>query len=285
MNKRANESFSFDLLIGGSSAAITRAGLASMRRIKLRRLKRKISFKRVIELAKKIGKEESFNSLWKGHLGDIITDIPAQALSFGLNDKYKTYLNPFNPKTEFWQFFLGNLASGGAAGATTALIFYPIDTARANLGEEGKRQFSGLFDCITKLGRRELYKGFGVSVMGTMFYRSIYFGGYDTLKKTIPMPNNNIVFKLVIAQFVTVVADLASYPFNIVRWNLMKRLGEGESVGTIDCFKKILREEGTRAFFQGGLAHVFRGAGSSLVLVCYDELHGYFSPNSTKRDW
>ena len=33
-------------------------------------------------------------------------------------------------KEEFWKFFAANLASGGAAGATSLLIVYPLDFAR-----------------------------------------------------------------------------------------------------------------------------------------------------------
>jgi len=33
-------------------------------------------------------------------------------------------------KSQFWKFFAGNLAAGGAAGATSLLIVYPLDFAR-----------------------------------------------------------------------------------------------------------------------------------------------------------
>jgi len=41
--------------------------------------------------------------------------------------------------------------------------------------------------------------------------------------------------------------------------------------GTFDCGKKILANEGGKAFFKGALANVFRGVGGALVLVLYDE--------------
>jgi len=42
--------------------------------------------------------------------------------------------------------------------------------------------------------------------------------------------------------------------------------------GTIDCFMKISKTEGTKAFFKGALSNTFRGIGASIVLVMYDEL-------------
>jgi len=48
--------------------------------------------------------------------------------------------------------------------------------------------------------------------------------------------------------------------------------------GTVDCFLKIAKNEGSSAFFKGALSNIIRGAGGSLVLVMYDELQMYFAP-------
>jgi solute carrier family 25 (adenine nucleotide translocator) protein 4/5/6/31 len=41
---------------------------------------------------------------------------------------------------------------------------------------------------------------------------------------------------------------------------------------TLDCWVKISKQEGSKAFFKGALSNVFRGTGGALVLVFYDEL-------------
>jgi len=48
--------------------------------------------------------------------------------------------------------------------------------------------------------------------------------------------------------------------------------------GTMDCFAKIYKNEGGKAFFKGALSNIFRGMGASLVLVMYDEMQAYFAP-------
>lgn len=42
--------------------------------------------------------------------------------------------------------------------------------------------------------------------------------------------------------------------------------------GTIDCWRKIARDEGGKAFFKGAWSNVLRGMGGAFVLVLYDEL-------------
>lgn len=42
--------------------------------------------------------------------------------------------------------------------------------------------------------------------------------------------------------------------------------------GTLDCWRKIMRDEGGKAFFKGAWSNVLRGMGGAFVLVLYDEL-------------
>ena len=90
-------------------------------------------------------------------------------------------------------FFLGNMASGGAAGATSLLFVYPLDFARTRLAADvgkgkkgGEREFTGLVDCIQKIYKSDgpigLYRGFIISVIGIIVYRASYFGSFDTGK-------------------------------------------------------------------------------------------------------
>jgi len=54
----------------------------------------------------------------------------------------------------------------------------------------------------------------------------------------------------------------------------MMMSGQGEKMysGTLDCWKKILRDEGAAAFYKGNLTNVLRSIGCALVLVGYDEI-------------
>ena len=94
----------------------------------------------------------------RGNTANIIRYFPTQALNFAFKDKYKALFVRHNPKQDFWKFFAENLVSGGAAGATSLMVVYPLDFARtrlaADVGSKGTRQFTGLLNCISTIRKR-----------------------------------------------------------------------------------------------------------------------------------
>lgn len=79
-----------------------------------------------------------------------------------------------------------------------------------------------------------------------------------------------------ILKVVTICSGILSYPFDTVRRRMMMQSGRAKEdvmyKNTLDCWVKISKQEGTKAFFKGALSNVFRGTGGALVLVLYDEL-------------
>ncbi|XP_051486016.1 ADP/ATP translocase 2 [Apus apus] len=291
-------SFLKDFLAGGVAAAISKTAVAPIERVKLllqvQHASKQISadkhYKGIIDCVVRIPREQGVLSFWRGNLANVIRYFPTQALNFAFKDKYKqVFLGGVDKRTQFWRYFAGNLASGGAAGATSLCFVYPLDFARtrlaADVGKAGAdREFRGLGDCLVKIfrsdGLKGLYQGFNVSVQGIIIYRAAYFGIYDTAKGMLPDPKNtHIIVSWMIAQTVTAVAGLVSYPFDTVRRRMMMQSGrKGDDImytGTIDCWRKIARDEGSKAFFKGAWSNVLRGMGGAFVLVLYDEIKKY----------
>lgn len=290
-------------MIGGVSAAISKTAVAPIERVKLllqtQDANKKVQdgsakkYTGIVNCFSRVASEEGMGALWRGNLANVIRYFPTQALNFAFKDTYKKIFCPYNPKTQKALFFMGNVMSGSAAGATSMLFVYPLDFARTRLAADiGKdnRMFNGLGDCLTKIyksdGPKGLYQGFMVSVLGIMFYRGFYFGTYDTCKQTLfTIPEfNNIIVKFMTAQCITAGAGIVSYPLDTVRRRLMMQSGRADVMytGTIDCFAKISKNEGTKAFFKGALSNTFRGIGASVVLVMYDELQAIFAPGIPK---
>jgi len=285
--------FMLDFMMGGISAAVAKTLVAPIERVKIL-LQIQDAHKKVESGAHKkytgigdcftrVFKEEGITAFWRGNLANVIRYFPTQALNFAFKDTYKRVFNPYNSKTQPGMFFLGNLLSGGLAGATSLMFVYPLDFARTRLAADigkgaAERQFTGLVDCIGKISKSDgikgLYQGFVISVVGIFMYRAAFFGGYDTLKKIAMTDKTGFLMKFLYAQCVTVTAGLLSYPFDTVRRRLMMQSGRGDLLytGTLDCAIKVFKKEGFKGFYKGALSNIIRGSSGSLVLVFYDYL-------------
>lgn len=84
----------------------------------------------------RVFREEGTGAFWRGNFANVLRYFPTQALNFAFKDTYRKIFCPFNPKTEPFKFFLGSIASGGAAGASSLMFVYPLDFARTRLAAD-----------------------------------------------------------------------------------------------------------------------------------------------------
>ena len=192
--------FALDFIIGGVSAAISKTCVAPIERVKLllqnqdasSQISKDTRYKGIADCFVRVAKEQGIASLWRGNLANVIRYFPTQALNFAFKDTFKKYLNPFDRKTQKGMFFIGNVASGGAAGACSLCVVYPLDFARTRLANQvkDKHQFNGLSHCLMKTFKSEgilgLYRGFTVSCLCMIIYRGLNFGIYDSLRPLVP---------------------------------------------------------------------------------------------------
>jgi len=291
--------FALDFLLGGVSAAVSKTAVAPIERVKLLlqvqasnpQIKPEDRYTGIANCFARVSKEQGFVSLWRGNLANVIRYFPTQALNFAFKDTFKELFMKGVKKEDFWRFAFGNIAAGSAAGAASLCFVYPLDFARtrlaADVGKGGDRQFNGLLHCLTTIMRSDgligLYRGFVVSIQGIIVYRGAFFGLFDTLKAFIPRELTGVQRVLAnwaVAQTVTAIAGVVSYPFDTVRRRMMMQSGRKdkpkEYKNTLDCWFKIARNEGVGAFFRGALSNVLRGAGGAIVLVVYDEFQRLF---------
>ncbi|KAI9027000.1 mitochondrial ADP/ATP translocator [Hyaloraphidium curvatum] len=289
-------SFAVDFLMGGVSAAVSKTAAAPIERVKLLiqnqdemikqgRLDR--PYKGITECFTRTIRNEGFPSLWRGNLANVIRYFPTQALNFAFKDKYKRMFGFNKDRDGYWKWFAGNLASGGAAGATSLLFVYSLDYARTRLANDAKsakkgggdRQFSGLFDVYKKTlasdGLAGLYRGFAVSCVGIVIYRGLYFGAYDSLKPALLTGNleGSFLAAFMLGWSVTIGAGLASYPLDTVRRRMMMTSGEAVKYrSSWDCLTQVVRNEGASSLFKGAGANILRAVAGAGVLAGYDQL-------------
>lgn len=286
-------------MIGGTAAAVSKTAVAPLERVKLllqvqdasKQIAKEKMYKGMVDCFIRIPREQGVLSFWRGNWANIIRYFPTQALSFAFKDRYqRMFLTGVDKDKQFWRYFAGQLAAGGAAGGTSLCFVYPLDFARTRLGVDvgksaSEREFTGLFNCMGKIYKTDgflgLYRGFNVSLQGIIIYRAAYFGLFDMSKQYMPNPKDVPVYiSFTIAFVVTTTAEIIAYPFDTVRRRLMMQSGLKQEEllykGTVDCWSKIVRNEGAAAFFKGAFSNMVRGVGSALVLVLYDEFKKLF---------
>ena len=287
--------FMKDFLAGGVSGAIAKTCTAPIERVKLiiqtQDANPKIisgeveRYKGIVDCFSRVYQEQGFGAFWRGNLVNVLRYFPTQAFNFAFKDSIKAL---FPKQKSFGGKLAINVASGGLAGAGSLCIVYPLDYARTRLASDvgsGERAFSGITDCLVKTaqgpaGVMGLYNGFGVSVIGIIPFRGTYFGVNDTLVAYNPYQKESgpvgLLSKFACAQTSALCAAYASYPFDTVRRRLQmqseKPKEEWVYKGTMDCFGKIMADEGTGALFKGAGANALRTVGSALVLVMYGEI-------------
>ncbi|KAL2620686.1 hypothetical protein R1flu_000891 [Riccia fluitans] len=217
-------------------------------------------YKGLVDCIVRVAREEGFLSLWRGNGISVLRYYPSLAINFAMKDFYRTLLledrvveNENAPLSKAPVNFL----AGAMAGCTSLVFVYPLDIAHtrlaADIGRNGARQFRGM-----------------------VVHRSIYFGGFDTAKDVLSPENEHIPFwkRWAAAQGITTSAGLISYPLDTVRRRMMMQSGLEVKMysNTLDCWKKIYKQEGPLAFYKGAVTNMVRGTGAALILVLYDEL-------------
>jgi solute carrier family 25 (adenine nucleotide translocator) protein 4/5/6/31 len=192
----------------------------------------------IYECFKRVITEEGIVSLWRGNTADIIRYFPQQALDFAFRDTYTSIFAYKKERDGYWWWFLGNLASGAATGATSLLFLYPLDYVHVRLATDvknatsGERQFKGLADVIERTlasdGVAGFYRGFLPSIIGIIVYRGLYFCIIDFLKPLVLTGalKGNFWASFLFGWTVTTTTSLATYPLATIRCRMMLRSGE-----------------------------------------------------------
>ncbi|KAJ4486118.1 mitochondrial carrier [Lentinula aciculospora] len=285
--------FAIDFMMGGVSAAVSKTAAAPIERVKLlvqnqgemiKQGRLASPYSGVLDAFRRTIADEGALSLWRGNTANVIRYFPTQALNFAFKDYFKSLFG-FKKEAGYWTWFAGNVASGGAAGASSLVFVYSLDYARTRLANDakstakggGERQFNGLVDVYKKTlasdGIAGLYRGFVPSVVGIIVYRGLYFGVYDSLKPVVLVGalQGSFLASFLLGWTVTIGSGLASYPLDTIRRRMMMTSGSGVNYKSMfDAGSQIIAKEGTASLFKGAGANILRGVAGAGVLSLYD---------------
>ena len=271
-------------------------------------------YKGFLDAMVRVPKEQGVAALWRGNTANCLRYFPTQAMNFAFKERYqKMFVRP-KEEVGFAQWFAGYLLAGGAAGATSLTVSYPLEFTytrlAADTGAHGApaaavaggaapagRQYTGIVDCLVKTvksdGIRGIYRGYGPSVAGIIVYRAGYFGLFD-FSKAYVMPQiglgsdskhsktKQIAAKFSLALIVDIFSAMTAYPLDTIRRSMMMMSGRSDKLYTTSfgCASYIHKNGGVAAFYKGAMTNNVRAIGSALVLVLYDELRALLLPGA-----
>lgn len=293
---KSNTDFLVSFLMGGVSAAISKTVASPIEVVKLRvqnadEMLKKGTLDRPYSslwdcAVRTVQEDESgWRALWKGNFVNVLRYFPTQALNFAFKDYFKAKFGYKKEKVGYTKWFIGNLVSGGLAGASSLVFVYSLDLCRTKLSNDkksakkgGVKQYNGMLDVYRQTYKADgiagLYAGFVISCIGIVIYRGFYFGIFDTVKEISPKNlKDNFLYNFAIGWAVTVTAGLMSYPIDTIRRRMMMAAGgESKYSSSLQCASAIYKTEGVKSFFKGAGANILRGVAGAGVLAIYGQL-------------
>lgn len=255
---------------------------APLERVKLINQTNPKRFKGFYHCLTTLSEEEGLSSLWRGNNANSTRYFYSKFFGFYLYDYFQ---NNFSDKlSRNSKAYL----SGGLTEAISLTLLYPLDFIRTristDLGKEKNKLYSGFVHAFDKIkkeegGIRSIYKGYKISLFGGITYRSLYFGGYETLKSWMSKDELSIISKLFISQMNIIFSQTITYPIDTIRraYMLSGKIGkDGKSTpifkNSIECYNWIIKERGKKGLYKGYIANICKSPFASLFLVIYDIL-------------
>lgn len=181
------------------------------------------------------------------------------------------------------------MIAGGAAGGSQVVFTNPLEIVKIRLqiqGEQAKNTGAPRRSAIwivKNLGIVGLYKGASACLLRDVPFSAIYFPAYAHLKRDMfhegPEHKLTITELLMAGAIAGMPAAYFTTPADVIKTRLQVEARKGQTSynGIADAARKIMREEGFKAFFKGGPARIFRSSPQfGVTLTVYEILHQAF---------
>ncbi|XP_009579552.1 PREDICTED: calcium-binding mitochondrial carrier protein Aralar1 [Fulmarus glacialis] len=239
-----------------------------------------LMYKNSFDCFKKVLRFEGFFGLYRGLLPQLIGVAPEKAIKLTVND----FVRDKFTKKDGSIPLPAEVFAGGCAGASQVIFTNPLEIVKIRLqvaGEITTGPRVSALSVIKDLGLLGLYKGAKACFLRDIPFSAIYFPVYAHSKLMLADENGHVggLNLLTAGAIAGVPAASLVTPADVIKTRLQvaARAGQTTYSGVIDCFGKILREEGPSAFWKGAGARVFRSSPQfGVTLVTYELLQRWF---------
>uniref|UniRef100_A0A671NU62 Calcium-binding mitochondrial carrier protein Aralar1-like n=1 Tax=Sinocyclocheilus anshuiensis TaxID=1608454 RepID=A0A671NU62_9TELE len=222
----------------------------------------------------------TLGSIAGGLVPQLIGVAPEKAIKLTVNDFVR---DKFTTKDDTIAL-AAEILAGGCAGGSQVIFTNPLEIVKIRLqvaGEITTGPRVSALNVVRDLGFFGLYKGAKACFLRDIPFSAIYFPVYAHTKAGLADEDGRLgpLQLLTAGAIAGVPAASLVTPADVIKTRLQvaARAGQTTYSGVIDCFRKILKEEGFRALWKGAGARVFRSSPQfGVTLVTYELLQRWF---------
>ena len=185
-----------------------------------------------------------------------------------------------------------SMISGLFSGSLAKLITHPLDTIKARVQVESKSKekiFSTLKNILKNEGIKGLYRGVGISVLGSIPGCVIYFGSYEYAKKHLLFfeyfSGSEFLKYFISGIFAEIISCIVFVPVDIIkeRRQVQSKLKTFNYKNDLDALLTIIKQEKIRGIYKAYGATIFSfGPMSAFYFMFYEYFKGFFVRNDAK---
>ncbi|KAH8247261.1 hypothetical protein KR038_001194, partial [Drosophila bunnanda] len=239
-----------------------------------------VAYRNSWDCFKKVIRHEGVLGLYRGLLPQLLGVAPEKAIKLTMNDLVRDKFTDKKGNIPTW----AEVLAGGVAGASQVVFTNPLEIVKIRLqvaGEIASGSKIRAWSVVKELGLFGLYKGARACLLRDVPFSAIYFPTYAHTKAMMADKDgyNHPLTLLAAGAIAGVPAASLVTPADVIKTRLqvVARSGQTTYTGVWDATKKIMAEEGPRAFWKGTAARVFRSSPQfGVTLVTYELLQRLF---------
>jgi len=235
---------------------------------------------------KRIAASEGAFALWNGVNAAWLRESSYTSLRLGLYEPCKVAFGCTTPETTT---FVKKFLAGSAAGALGSLAGNPFDVLKTKMMASEKRgiTLSGTAkELFANQGIGGFYRGIDSNVARAMVLNGTKMSCYDQMKgyvvQSTGLPKSNLLVQFLSAASAGFFMTCTVSPFDMVRTRLMNQPADAKIYNNaLDCFVKIIRNEGPLVLWRGFIPIWSRFAPTTtLQLVIFEQLRSVMGMKS-----